>query len=220
MQQSAPPPTRPNYDTLPPPVPAPPAPLPFRQDALWALCALLFFAYLTAVLYLFLTLPSFRRIVVENANGLFALPYVLSLFVVAVCLAPCAPPPRRDLDGVIAGPVDCLLVILVLLEWATCLALVLITLIAVHEGLSYISPEGLIVPAIDGPTGPSGLNSSSPNATAVQPGPKGGDGISADAVVVLVIPMLFMYTLFNLLLHVFSCIEAYFRRRRGLSDSD
>lgn len=143
----------------------------------------------------------------DNANGLFALPYILSLFVVAVCLAPCAPPPRRDLDGVISTPLDCCLVVLVLLEWATCLALVLITLIAVHEGLSYISPDGLIVPA-DDTTGA---------ADAVQ---AKGDGISRDAVVVLVIPVLFMYTLFNFVLHCWSCTEAWVRRRRGLGEFD
>lgn len=209
--------SRPSYNTLPPPTPAPPPPLvPFRQDCLWAFCALLFFVYLTGVLYLFLTSASFRQLVIDNANGLFALPYVLSLFVVAVCLAPCAPPPRRDLDGVIATPLDFCLVVLVLLEWATCLALVLITLIAVHDGLSYISPDGLILPA--GTELPHAPKNGSGLGTGVAGG--GGDGISKDAFVVLIIPIFFMYTFFNFLLHCYSCTEALLRRRRGLADTD
>lgn len=164
------------------------------------------------MLYLFVTSATFRQLVVDNANGLFALPYVLSLFVVAVCLAPCAPPPRRDLDGVIATPLDFCLVVLVLLEWATCLALVLITLIAVHDGLSYISPDGLILPA------GTELPDAQKNGTGVVG--SGGDGVSEDSLVVLIIPIFFMYTFFNFLLHCYSCTEALLRRRRGFTDMD
>jgi len=125
-------------------------------------------------------------------------PYVLSVLVVLVCLAPCTPPPRRDLDGVIASPVDFCLVVLVLVEWATCLALVLVTLIAVHDGLSYISPDGFIVPNTPGSPPPSGT---------------GRDGMSRDAVVMLIIPLLLMYSLFNFILHLFSYFEGVYRRR-------
>lgn len=214
-------------------MPAPPRAHPFRQSALWSLNAALFFLYLTLALYLFQTSPRFRDAVVSNANTLFALPYVLSLLVVAVCLAPCAPPPPRDLDPVIASPLDCLLVLLVLLEWATCLALVLLTLIAVHDGLTYISPDGLIVPAgsPDAPAPPAVLQPPPHGQPPAQPGhpsdggrhltpPEGGDGISPDAVVVLLIPLFFMYTLFNFLIHFLSCVEAAFRRRRGFDDLD
>lgn len=178
---------------------------PFRQSAIWAGCAVLFFAYLTVVLYAFTANERFRDFVVRRANALFAVPYILSVLVVLVCLAPCTPPPRRDLDGVIASPVDFCLVVLVLVEWATCLALVLVTLIAVHDGLSYISPDGFIVPNVSG----------EPNPEA-----SGRDGMSRDAIVVLVIPLLLMYALFNFCVHIFSYLEGLYRRRYGLDDDD
>lgn len=83
----------------------------------------------------------------------------------------------------------------------------LITLIAVHEGLSYISPEGLIVPAGDSTVPPDAVHAK-------------GDGISRDALVVLLVPLFFMYTLFNFVLHCFSCTEALWRRRRASVDFD
>lgn len=188
-----------------PPLPPPAPPLPFRQHVLWAAAALFFSSYLTLVLLLFLTNEPFRHFVVVRANALFALPYVLSLLVVLLCLAPCAPaPPRAQLDAVITTPADCSLVLLVLLEWATCLALVLVTLIAVHDRLSYVSPDGLIVPVVE----------------SVPKDARPADGISRDAVIVLLIPILLMYTLFNFLLHMYSCVEAAWRGRAGLNDSD
>lgn len=190
------------YDALPVP---PPRPHPFRQHALWSFCAFLFSAYLAAVLYFFLTSPAFRAFVVTRANALFALPYVLSLLVVLLCLAPFSPTPTRSqLDPAITSPADCCLVLLVLLEWATCLALVLVTLISVHDHLSYVSPDGLIVPVVG----------------QIPPDAKPADGIPDDALIVLLIPMLLMYTLFNFLLHLYSTVEASIRLRRGLSDTD
>lgn len=181
----------------------PPPPHPFRQHALWSACALLFSAYLTTVLYLFLTNAPFRQFVVLRANALFALPYILSLLVVLLCLAPFSPTPARtQLDPAITNGADCCLVLLVLLEWATCLALVLITLISVHDGLSYVTPDGLILPVVD----------------TVPTDAKSADGISDDAVIVLVIPLLLMYTLFNFLIHLYSSVEAAVRARRHISD--
>lgn len=190
---------------------SPPAPpLPFRQHLLWSGSLLLFTAYLTAVLYFFLTSPPFRFFVVHRANTLFALPYVLSLFVVLLCLAPCWPAPARpQLDAVITSPADCALVLLVLLEWATCLALVLVTLIAVHDHLSYVSADGLIVPTDI--TSPS-ISHKHPSQT--------GDGISHDAVVILIVPIFLMYCLFNCLIHLYSCIEAAWRAHHHYTDLD
>ena len=192
----------PNYAAVPPP--PPPAAHPFRQHALWSACALLFSAYLAVVLYLFLTNPVFRHFVVTRANTLFALPYILSLLVVLLCLAPFSPTPARtQLDPAITNPADCCLVLLVLLEWATCLALVLITLISVHDGLSYVTPDGLILPVVG----------------SVPPDAKPADGISDDALVVLIIPLLLMYTLFNFLIHFYSSLEAAVRISRNLPDN-
>ncbi|CAN8069337.1 unnamed protein product [Agarophyton chilense] len=187
------------------PPPPPPRPHPFLQHTLWAAAALFFSSYLALVLYLFLTSDAFRHFVVARANALFALPYVLSLLVVLLCLAPCAPaPPRAQLDAVITSPADCCLVLLVLLEWATCLALVLVTLVAVHDHLSYVSPDGLIIPVVQD----------------VPPDAKPADGISRNALVILLIPLLLMYTLFNFLLHFFSCVQGAWRSRVGLDDLD
>lgn len=194
-------------DTNPPPLSN--APLPFRQHFLWSASLLLFTAYLAAVLYFFLTCAPFRYFVVHRANTLFALPYVLSLLVVLLCLAPCSPAPSRpQLDAVITSPADCALVLLVLLEWATCLALVLVTLIAVHDHLSYVSADGLIVPTdtVPRPSHPPAAHSA--------------DGISHDAIVILLIPVLLMYCLFNSLLHLYSCVEAAWRVRNNYTDLD
>lgn len=181
---------------------------PFRQQALWSASALLFTFYLTLILYLFLTQPPFRHFITVHANALFALPYILSLLVVLLCLAPCTPPPARSqLDAAITTPSDCCLVVLVLLEWATCLALVLVTLIGVHDGLSYVSADGLIVPA-PGHSKPIPANGKTP------------EGIGHDAIVVIIIPVIFMYTLFNFLMHCVSCTQAALRERNGLSDMD
>lgn len=185
-------------------------PLPFRQNLLWSASLLVFTAYLSAVLYFFLTSTQFRYFVVHRANILFAVPYVLSLLVVLLCLAPCSPrtPPRAQLEAVISSPSDCILVLLVLLEWATCLGLVLVTLMAVHDHLSYVSPDGLIVPADSGASPPTKLP---PNPCA---------GISHDAVIILIIPLFLMYCTFNCLLHLYSCLEAVWRVRHNYTDLD
>lgn len=208
-------PSRPTTTTQPPPllpitsqqqqIPQPPPHLPFRQHFLWSACLLLFMTYVAAVLYFFLTSPPFRKFVVHKANLLFALPYILSLLVVLLCLAPCSPTPARpQLDAVITSPADCALVLLVLLEWATCLSLVLVTLIAVHDHLSYISSDGLILPGPGPGDGSKG----------------GGDGISHDSIVILIVPILLMYCLFNCLLHLYSCVEAAWRAHHHYSDLD
>lgn len=230
------------------------APLPFRQHFLWSACILSFMAYVTAVLYYFLMSPPFRYFVVHRANTLFALPYILSLLVVLLCLAPCSPTPARpQLDAVITSFADCALVLLVLLEWATCLALVLVTLIAVHDHLSYVSPDGLILPTDGGGTTPDDDPSSIPIPPPIAPPPpsdatdptnvtagtgdgltsdgggpfkpdtglhSSGDGISHDAVIVLIIPILLIYCLFNCLLHLYSCLEASWRVRNHYADLD
>lgn len=200
------PPTLPITNNTPPPA----APLPFRQHLLWSASLLLFTAYLAIVLYFFLTSPAFRFFVVHRANTLFALPYVLSLFVVLLCLAPCWPAPARpQLDAVITSPADCALVLLVLLEWATCLALVLVTLIAVHDHLSYVNADGLIVPTdITSPTSPHKDSSQT------------GDGISQDAIIILIVPLFLMYCLFNCLFHLYSCLEAAWRAHHHYTDLD
>lgn len=186
----------------PPPLHTQP-PHPFRQHALWAASALLFSSYLFLVLYIFLTSEPFRLFIVSRANALFAIPYVLSLLVVLLCLSPCTQPATRShLDVSISSPADCCLIILVLLEWATCLALVLVTLIAVHDGLSYVSSDGLIVPVVSG----------------VPDDAKPADGIADDAVIVLIIPVLLMYTLFNFLLHCFSAVQASWLMRNSSPD--
>lgn len=184
-------------------------PLPFRQQVLWSASLLLFSAYLSAVLYFFFTSAQFRYFVVHRANTLFAVPYVLSLLVVLLCLAPCSStPPRPQLEAVITSPSDCILVVLILLEWATCLALVLVTLMAVHDHLSYVSPDGLIVPTDSNP--------SSPTKTPPHP----SEGISHDAVFILIIPLFLMYCTFNCLIHLYSCVEAIWRVRHNFTDLD
>lgn len=192
-------------------------PLPFRQQALWAASALFFSFCLTAVLYAFLTSPSARKFLVTRANALFAVPYVLSLLVVLLCLAPCTPAaPREQLWPAISSPADCCLILLVLLEWATCVALVLVTLIAVHDGLMYVGPDGLIVPNTEAPPDQFYL----PPPPHLPPDATPADGISRNAPIVLLVPIFFFYCLFNFVMHFFSCLQALSRRRRGLNDTD
>lgn len=184
-------------------------PLPFRQNFLWSASLLLFSTYLTVVLYFFLTSAQFRYFVVHRANTLFAVPYVLSLLVVLLCLAPCSPTaPRAQLEAVISSPSDCVLVLLILLEWATCLALVLVTLMAVHDHLSYVSPDGLIVPT---DTVPSSSNKLPPHPC---------EGISHDAIFVLIVPLFLMYCTLNCMIHLYSCLEAIWRNRHNYTDLD
>lgn len=230
---------------LSPPVATPPY-LPFRQHLLWSACLLIFMLYVTAVLYFFLMSSTFRSFVVNRANTLFALPYILSLLVVLLCLAPCSPTPARpQLDAVITSPADCALVLLVLLEWATCLSLVLVTLIAVHDHLSYVSPDGLILPTDNLPPGPANstsnynnssssapfssnpnttapnnFNTSNPSSADLKSGQHSGDGIAHDAVIVLIIPVILMYCLFNCLIHLYSCLEAAWRSHHHYTDLD
>lgn len=190
----------------------------FRQEALWASLALFFFAFLTAVLYAFTSSGAFEQFVVKEANALFTIPYVLSFFVIIVCLAPWAgvqPNTARasgalnDMNaGVISSFSDYCLLLLVLIEWATCLALVLVTLIAVHDGLSYISTDGLILPRKPG------------EATPVSSAAPGASGISRDSFLVLIIPFICMWTVFNFIMHLWSCIESMVRRHRSMDDLD
>lgn len=184
--------------------------LPFRQHFLWSAASLFFMTYLTIVLYLFLTSSSFRYFVVQRANTLFAVPYVLSLLVVLFCLAPCSTgSPRPRFDTRISSPADCIFILLVLLEWATCIVLVLLTLIAIHDHLSYVSPDGVIIPT----------NSSSTLTPSKIP-PQPSNGLSHDSIVVLLIPIFFAYTLFNCILYLYSFIEATWRVRTNYTDLD
>lgn len=191
------------------------APLPFRQDALWSSLALCFFGLLLLALLLFTISPKFQHFVVRNANALFTIPYVISFVVILACLAPWVPSHAGSLTqmnvGVIASVSDYLLILLVLLEWAVCLALMLVTLVAVHDGLSYISVDGVIVPR-DSDTTNNGTTPPVPD-TAV-------GGIPHNSPLILLVPVLTLYALFNVLLHTYSCIEALIRRRRRLSDTD
>lgn len=188
--------------------------VPFRQEALWSLLAFSFFGLLFATLLAFTISAPFQAFVVRNANALFTIPYVISFIVILACLAPWVPANAATLTqmnvGVIASVSDFLLVLLVLVEWAVCLALMLVTLVAVHDGLSYISVDGVIVPS-DAPRS-NGHPLPQPD-TAV-------GGIAHNSPLILIVPMLTLYAAFNCFMHTFSCVEAIIRRRQGLSDTD
>lgn len=195
----------------------PEAPLPFRQEALWAALALSFFGLLFGALLAFSVSATFRRFVVANANALFTIPYVISFVVILACLAPWVPATAGSLAqmnaGVIASAADFLLILLVLVQWAVCLALMLVTLVAVHDGLSYISVDGVIVPR----------SADAPRNASASPMPRpdpGVGGIARNSPVILAVPILTLYATFNLIMHLFSCFEAIVRRRRGISDLD
>ncbi len=195
----------------------PTQPLPFRQDALWSSLAFCFFGLLLLALLLFTISPKFQHFVVRNANALFTIPYVISFVVILACLAPWVPSHAGSLTqmnvGVIASASDYLLILLVLVEWAVCLALMLVTLVAVHDGLSYISVDGVIVPR-DADASPS-ANGSPPPVPDTAVG-----GIPHNSPLILIVPVLALYALFNVLIHTYSCTEAFIRRRRRLSDTD
>jgi len=188
--------------------------LPFRQNALWSILFFSFFALLLAALLAFTVSEPFQHFVVRNANALFTIPYVISFVVI---LAAGGAALAQMNVGVIASASDFLLILLVLIEWAVCLALMLVTLVAVHDGLSYISIDGVIVPRDPSPNAPL------PNNSSLSPRPVPDTtvgGIAHNSPIILAIPVFALYALFNVIFHTFSCLEALVRRRRGIEDSD
>lgn len=182
--------------------------LPFRQDLLWATLALSFFTFMCGTLLAFTISVRFQQFVILHANVLFTVPYVISFIVILACLAPWVPSSvaanslGQMNSGVIASAADFLLVFLVLIEWAACLALMLVTLVSINEGLSFISSDGLIVPRSD----PAAANfSPAPNSAVA--------GIPRNSPVILIVPLLSMYALFNTLIHLASFLEAIIRQR-------